>query len=89
MIHSEVIEEPKTIEIPFTDQQGQKIERFQIHFYQEKETAYVYFNDLTSGPPLILYPSARWNTKCFERIYNKIIIQMDEGGRMYLLIEKV
>jgi len=70
----------------------ERISRYAIHFYVERGYPVIYFNTTNNRPPLRLYPNARWNVRCYERIVSKLIIYFEDEfdiGRLWVIIEKI
>ena len=67
------------------------VSRFAIHFYVEEGYPIIRFNSGENNPPLKLYPTARWNVRCYERTINDIRIDFGNSviGRVWVIVEKI
>jgi hypothetical protein len=82
-ILSERITESKTVRIPESES------RFAIHFCAIKGEPVVYYNSKENKPPLNLYEGARWNERVYERVVDKLIIEIPEGGILWIIVERM
>lgn len=94
MYNPVILEEKVTsnteIDIPESDPIfGGLLRKFSIHFYVESGEATIYFNSISNTPALELYQGAKWNIKCFERVYNKLIVNVSgTSPKVWVIIER-
>lgn len=63
--------------------------RFAIHFYVESGSPTVFYNSKDNNPPLKMYQGMRWNVRVFERIIDKLIIELGDDDRLWVQIERI
>lgn len=83
IILAEKITESKTIYIPGGET------RFTIHFFAEKGEPTIYYNSKENKPCLKLYHGARWNERLFERVIDKLVVELGPENVLWMLIEKI
>lgn len=71
----------EVVEVP------QGLTRYTIHLYAEKGEPVIYWNSKENKPHLSLYEGAKWNTRCYERLIDRVIIEPGECGRVWMNIE--
>ena len=79
---SEKITKSEEIRIP----EGE--ERFAVHFYAEKGESLIYYNSKRNVPPLRLYQGARWNERVYERLIDRLIVELSPDGILWIIVEK-
>ena len=75
-----------TIAIPLTDDLGNKVTRYTIHFYVETGEPVITFSSASNLPALKLYTGAKWNVRSYGRIINDIRIAVT--GIVWVIVEK-
>lgn len=88
-ILSTIVTEKGEIKIPEKDNLGERVEKYAIHFYLEKGGVTIFYNSRENTPPLHLYPSAKWNVRCRERMIDKIILDACESFILNIIVEKI
>lgn len=81
-ILSEIIKESKVVNIPEAES------RFAIHFFAKSGDPVIFYNSIENKPCLRLYEGAKWNERIYERVVDRLIIEMPEGGILWLIIER-
>ena len=81
-ILAEKITESKTIHIP----EGEA--RFAIHFYAEKGEPTIFYNSKDNKPCLRLYSGAKWNERVYERVVDKLIVELEPDSVLWILVER-
>ena len=90
LILSEVITENKEVIIPEKDGLGKRITKMSLHIYVKEGSIDLRYNAKDNLPATLLYESARWNVRMFERNINKLIITgLTEKFEVWILIEKL
>ena len=90
LILSEVITENKEVIIPEKDGLGKRITKMSLHIYVKEGSIDLRYNAKDNLPATLLYDSARWNVRMFERNINKLIITgLTEKFEVWILIEKL
>ena len=77
------------IDIPKKDKFHISVCKYTIHFAVMSGEVTIWFNSVKNDPPLILYPGARWNIRCFNRTIDRLFITSDGAFEMFLMIEKL
>lgn len=88
VLYSEKIEKECEIVIPKKDSFGNWINKYTTHFYVESGEITIWTNSKKNAPPLLLYPEARWNVRCFERNVDKFIIESGSDFVVFVTVEK-
>ena len=83
MILSECYGMTSEIKIP------EKESRFAIHFYAESGSPTVFYNSKDNQPPLKMYQGMKWNVRVFERIIDKLFIELGDDDRLWIEIERI
>lgn len=65
------------------------VTRFQIHIYVAKGSPAINFSSSSNTPALKLYPTAKWNIRCFERVINDIRLSNMTDAEVWIIIEKI
>jgi len=81
-IYSERITESKTVHIP----EGEA--RFAIHFFAEVGAPIIHYNSKDNKPCLKLYPGAKWNERTYERLIDKLIVELKADEILWIIIER-
>ena len=82
------IEKNCEVVIPQKDNFGAWVNKYSTHFFVEHGNVTIWTNSKKNTPPLILYPEARWNVRCFERNIDKFIIESDDDFCIFVTVEK-
>jgi len=89
-LFSEVIEEDSEIVVPWRDNLGDRINKFNLHFYCEKGEVEIFYNSIDNLPSLKLYESAKWNNRYYDRRINKIFVKgRSKRFSIWIEIEKI
>jgi len=88
VIYSQKITKPCEIIVPQRDTFNTWVNKYTTHFFVQEGEVTIWTNSKLNKPPLILYPDARWNVRCFERHAEKFIIESEEKFVLYVTIEK-
>ena len=88
VLFSGPITENCEIVIPQKDSFGVWVNKYSTHFYVKEGVVKIWTNSKKNNPPLILYPEARWNVRCFERTVDKFIIDTEGNFSLFVTIEK-
>jgi len=62
--------------------------RFAIHFCVEKGEPVIWYNSKENKPPLKLYEGAKWNERTYERLIDKLIVELPENSILWIIIER-
>ena len=79
---AEKVTTAKTIAIPVG------LTRFAIHMYVKTGEPTINFSDAANTPALLLYPTARWNLRYYERMIDSLIIG-GTGIELWVIIEQI
>jgi hypothetical protein len=74
----------KSGEVKIPEEEG----RFAIHFYAEKGETTIYYNSKRNVPPLKLYQGARWNERAYERLIDKLVVELSPDGILWIIVER-
>ena len=88
VLFSQKIDKPGEIIIPQRDSFNIWVNKYTTHFYVKSGEVVIWTNSKANTPPLVLYPDARWNVRCFERNVEKFIVESDGKFVLYVIIEK-
>lgn len=87
---SKCIVKKEVIEVPKKDNSGLPLIKYALHFYTKKGDILIKYNSEDNHPDLLLYESARWNVRCFNRDIEKIFISgVEDNFITYIIIEKL
>lgn len=88
VLYSAKIDKECEIVIPQKDNFGVWVNKYSTHFYIEKGEVTIWTNSKKNSPPLMLYPEARWNIRCFERNIDRFIIESKSKFSLFITVEK-
>lgn len=83
------IEKDAEIQVPKFDVFNEWVSKYNIHFYVEKGSVEIYYNNKSNSPPLKLYNQGKWNVRCLTRIIDKLYIKGIEEFVLWIEIERL